>query len=58
MKGYWKLVDDDKHVCSKCGHPAIPMPKEEDNEIEEYLTPFCPYCGERLVDVIVPNDAW
>lgn len=59
MENYgWALIEDDKHACSKCGHPAIPKYAGEDDEITEYLTPFCPYCGTKLFDLVVPNDEW
>jgi len=47
----WKM-ENDHHVCSKCGFVAFPMPKDKvgESEIDEYLTPYCPLCGSKMYD--------
>lgn len=38
---------DDKgyHFCTCCGKSAINY--EEDKDVVELLTPFCPWCGDK-----------
>lgn len=58
MKANWELTND-HYYCSKCKRQALPREEDEDGERElnEYLTPFCPFCGSEMYDVSVWDTA-
>ena len=46
----WELKGD-HYYCSRCKRQALPREYDEDREDDEYVTPFCPFCGSEMYDV-------
>ncbi len=47
----WAWDKDGDHYCSVCKKKAFKKRDEEldeDSEVTEWLTPFCPWCGTKL----------
>lgn len=40
-KSYYKVI------CSKCGHEPI----ENDENAFYFLTPYCPFCGRKIIKI-------
>ena len=51
-KAKWEEKNN-KYVCSNCGREALPREYDENNEDDQYVTPFCPFCGCEMYDVSI-----